>query len=168
MALSDPEKEAVTLVLIEDLRRLYDHVNNNWINLKNRVLTVVFGEVAIVAFIFSDNAQFNLTSFTVAEVIFFFAAIFAMAGSFLTLVWIVSTSAWIIPLELSESRKVYKRYHSKLEYLEYIKEDHEATIESCLRKMDQRSKAFNKVLVALMFGIIVLLVIKFTRPVIGG
>lgn len=161
MALPANDKEAAVELVLVDLRRLYDHINANWVNLKNRVLTVTFGEVAIASFIFST--KFNLHKFTSAELIFFFTGVALMLGSFTVLVWIMSGSHWIIPLDTSESRKLYARYHSKLDYLEHVKVDYEDTIDACLEKHELRAKIFNKVLIGLMCGILILLVIKFTR-----
>jgi hypothetical protein len=161
MALSEADEESILQALTEDLRRLYDHVDSNWINLKNRVLTVAFGEVAIASFIFSTD--FKLNKFTTAEIMFFFTGVLLMLASFTVLLWIFSTSHWIIPLDTTESRKVFIRHSSKVSYLKHVKNDYEETIDFCVSKVDTRSRAFNKVLVALTFGILILLVVKFTR-----
>ena len=83
--------------------------------------------------------------------------------SFGLLIWIISTTHWIIPLDIADSKKLHKRYKNKLEYLEFIKGDYEETVQFCLDKHELRSKTFNKVLIALTCGILILLVIKFTR-----
>ncbi len=161
MPLPEIDKESTSLIVIDDLRRLYDHINNNWINLKNRVLAVAFGEVAIASFIFSE--KFKLKEFSPAELIFFFTGAGLIISSFIILIWIISTSNWVIPLDVPESKKLYKNYGSKLEYIEYIEEDYENSIQFCLKKMDTRSKVFNKVLIGMTAGILIMLVIKFTK-----
>ncbi|HJP96504.1 MAG TPA: hypothetical protein VJ843_03980 [Candidatus Saccharimonadales bacterium] len=161
MSLPEGDKEATLLLLIDDLRRLYDHLSTNYHDLKNRVLALIAGELAIVTFIFSGKSL-ELSKFTSAEIIFFSVGIGLMALAFGMLLWIVATADWLIPLDLNESRKLYKRYNSKLDYLEYIKEDYEACTEHCLRKVAIRAKVYNRTLLVLSCAIIILLVIKFT------
>jgi hypothetical protein len=162
MALPEGDKEPTTLIVLDDLRRLFDHISANYANLKNRALGLLAGEVAITSFIFSGD-KFNLKYFTSAEKILFLAGIILLAVAFGFLLWIVATAGWQIPLGLNESKKLYKRFHSKLEYLEDIKEDYEECIGYCLSKMESRSKAFNRTLYVLASAIIIMLVIKFTR-----
>lgn len=162
MPLPEDDKEETIQIVIDDLRRLFDHISNNYGSLKNRVLGLIAGEVAITSFLFSGKG-FNVTKFTPAEKIFFSIGVLLLAVAFGQLLWIISTADWQIPLDLKESRKLYKKFSSKLEYLEDIKEDYESCIEFCLGKMSTRAKVYNRTLFILSTGIIIMLVMKFTR-----
>jgi len=162
MALPEKDKIETIQIVIDDLRRLFDHISNNYSSLKNRVLGLIAGEVAVISFIFSGKG-FNLKMFTSAEKIFFFAGVALLAVAFGQLLWIIGTADWQIPLDLKESKKLYKRFNSKLDYLEDIKEDYESCIEFCLGKMSIRARVYNRTLFILSGAIIIMLVIKFTR-----
>jgi hypothetical protein len=161
MALPESDKEETIKLALEDLRRLYDHISHNYDSLKNRVLALIAGEVAIASYIFSGK-DFDIAKQGTPENIFFGIGVGLLAVSFGALLWIVSTASWVIPLDLSESQKLYKRYNSKLEYLEYIKEDYEDCTALCLRKMATRARVYNVTLFILSGAIIMLLVVKFT------
>lgn len=160
MALPNAEKEKAVQMVIDDLRRLYDRVASNYGNLKNRVLGLIAGEVAIASFVFSGD-DFNVTTFTPAEKIFMGVGILLLAVAFGLLLWIVATADWQVPLDLKESRKLYQRYNSTLHYLEEIKEDYENCTEYCVAKLSSRATAYNRSLFILSSGIIIMLVIKF-------
>lgn len=162
MALPDKDKEATILIVLDDLRRLFDHVATNYSNLKSRVLGLIAGEVAIVSFIFSGTG-IHPSKFTSTEKIFFGAGIALLTLSFGLLLWIIATAYWEIPLDIKASRELYKRFDSKIDYLEHIKEDYENCSEYSLKKMGTRSTVYNRVLIILSVGILILLVIKFTK-----
>lgn len=165
MALPKPDREETIRSVLVDLRRLYDHISSNYDSLKNRVLALIAGEVAIASFIFGDE-KIKLAKMTSAEEIFFFMGVMLLAVSFGALLWIISTASWIIPLDLEASEQIYDRFDSKLKYLEYIQKDYENSIRHCLKKMSARAKVYNITLFVLSSAIIILLVIKFTRT--GG
>ena len=74
---SDKDKEEVLELVVEDLRRLYDHLDNNWTAMKTRVLTVAFGEVAIISFILSGKG-IHPSKLTSAEQIFCYTGGFSL------------------------------------------------------------------------------------------
>jgi hypothetical protein len=165
MALPETDKEETILIVLEDLRRLFDEISRNYNQLKTRALGLIAGEVALVSFVFSGNG-INVTKLSVTEIVFFGIGAVLLAVSFALFLWIVSTHQWEVPLDLKESKKLYRRFSSKLDWLENIKEDYENCIERCLRKTRSRSAAFNKALMTLSCGIIIMLVIRFTTQ--GG
>lgn len=162
MPLPQKDKEPTVAIVLDDLRRLYDHISANYQSLKNRVLALIAGEVAIVSFIFSGDG-FELDKFTSAERIFFFLGVILLGVAFGLLLWIVSTADWQIPLDVGESKKLYQRFNSKLDYMEHIKDDYEGCVVYCLGRMATRAKVYNRTLFILSSAILILLVIKFTR-----
>jgi hypothetical protein len=147
MALPDKDKEETILLVLDDLRRLFDHISNNYANLKNRVLGLIAGEVAITSFIFAGKGL-HPSKFTSSEKIFFGVGVILLATCFGLLLWIIATAYWEIPLDIKMSRKLYTHFDSKLAYLEDIKEDHENCIEYSLGKMSIRSTVYNRVLLS--------------------
>lgn len=161
MALPDKDKEPATLIVLDDLRRLFDHLSSNYHTLKNRVLGLIAGEVAITSFIFSDGG-FRFSEFTSAERIFFFIGGGLLSVAFGQLIWIIATADWQIPMSPEDSKDLYKRFNSKLDYLEHIKKDYENCINFCLGKVSLRARVYNRTLFVLSGGIIIMLVLKFT------
>lgn len=167
MALSDEEKKVTIKLVIDDLRRLFDEISRNYTSLKSRALGVLAGEVALVTFLFSGE-DIALKYLTDAEKVFFAFGTIALLTSFGLLLWIVSTRQWMVPLDLKESRKLYARYDSELDWLEDIKEDYENCTGYILDVVKKRSAAFNKTLIILSCGIIIMLVLKYLTNSNGG
>ena len=92
--------ESLKLAL-DDLKRLFDHLSKNYDSIKNRVLALIAGEVAIATFVFSAPT-ISASKLTIAEKIFYFSSIGILGLSFLLLVWIISTASWKIPLNLAD------------------------------------------------------------------
>lgn len=162
MSLPDDDKEETLQIVLSDLRRLFDHISTNYNALKSRVLGLIAGLVAVVSFIFSGEGL-HPSEFSDAEKIFFGVGSILLAGSFVLLLWVVATAYWEIPADIKITKKLYSRFSSKLEWLEDIKEDYENCVAYSVRKLNTRAKITNLVLVLLSIGIIILLVLKFTR-----
>lgn len=158
MPIKDDDKPEVIKTSIQELKSLYQRIDTNWINLKNRTLGLLAGEVAVVSFIFTDN------TFVPKEIygrVYFAVGIGLVSLAFALLLFILATSSWRMPYDVETSQKLYKRFDSHLDFLEHIREDYEQCINFCLVKMAFRARLYNISLLALSSGIIMLLVLRF-------
>lgn len=155
----DNDKVQVLETNMEELRRLYDRLTSLYDNIKIKVLALIAGELAIVPFIFSENAR--LMPSELYGIIFSSIGIACIALSFGLLLWAISTADWLVPLDLKESHKLHERYKNKQEYLEYLKSDYEECIVHCLKKIKTRAKIFNVTLMLFSAGAFIIFVLKY-------
>lgn len=157
---NDQEKVKILKVSLDELRRFFDHVSNIYDQLRVKALALIAGEVATATFIFSADNTRHIPAESGMK-IFYFSGIVILGAAFGILLWIVASFTWKIPHDLDDSNKLYKKYNSELEFLEYLHDDFIGAIQHCLPAVDKKARKFNWAIYLLAAGIIMLLVIKY-------
>lgn len=157
---NNEEKIKILKASLIELRRFYDHVSNIYDQLRIKALALIAGEVAIVTFIFAKDETRHIPH-NPALSIFYFAGIIFLGLAFSLLLWTIASFSWKIPHDLEDSTTLYKKHENELSFLEYIHDDYIGAINTCLPKVDSKSKKFNWTIYLLAAGVIMLLVIKY-------
>ncbi len=171
MARADEEKELLR-ICVNELQRLYDNIDDSFNHVRTKALALLAGEVAIVAFLFSVDGSGSGRSFFEDGAPFYGVALYvlgvALLGiAFVSFLYVVSSVHWTHPPELKDLKDIRKRFHSNsVEFLEYLKSEYSDAINHCIRKCNARSKGFMLGAYTLVFGILIMLLLKYGRSIV--
>jgi ABC-type enterobactin transport system permease subunit len=149
--------ERTLLTAVKELHRIYDHISNTYDQLRIKALALIAGEIAVVSFIFAGD--FKLPK-VVYGIVFFGVGIGSLVAAFIVFLLTISSLNWAIPVEFKEIREIEK-YENEAKFLEYVRKDYLEAVEHCLSVVNRRVRRFDLGLYLLLFGAIILLVIKF-------
>jgi len=147
---------------ITELRKVYEHINNIYDQLRFKALALIAGEVAIASFIFGDPNSRNIP-IGADRRIFFFSAIMFLGLAFGILLWVISTVAWQLPHDFTKSDEMLsdKNRNTYLSFLKYMHNDYCEVNDTCNQIVSKKCKKFNWTIYLLAAGVIILMVIKF-------
>lgn len=160
MAYKETEETKVLQGSIDELRRTYDHITNIYDQLRLKALALIAGEVAIVAFIFTDytNSK-NFVPVGTDRQVIFFGAIAALGLAFGFLLWVISSVPWKLAHDTVKSGKLHKDYSTHKEFLEYLNDYYCDVLDYCNKLVSNKCKKFNWVVYLLAAGVILLLIV---------
>lgn len=150
---------------VNQLSKMYDHVSNIYDQLRLKALALIAGEVAIVSFVFSPEA--NQKGIHIPDGsdrrVFYFAGISFLALAFGFLLWIISTVDWKLPHDTQKSAKIFKDKNrdTELSFLEYLHDDFCDVNDYVTKLVTKKCRRMNWAIYLLSAGVIILLVMKF-------
>ncbi|MBL8159368.1 hypothetical protein JNJ66_02840 [Candidatus Saccharibacteria bacterium] len=147
------EREKVALFNLEELRRKYDELTASFDQLRNKVLAFIAGEIALIAFLFSNGITIPGTVF---GVFFFLFGSGSITASFILLGISLRGATWHSPGSTTPSQTT-----SSLGALNKAYKNYSAAINNNMTIYSKRSRMFDNALTLLLIGVIILLVIKY-------
>lgn len=149
-------------LVIDDLKRLYDFVDRTFDGLRTKALALLAGEVAILTFLFADDARRSPILENQSDYIFLGIGVTALIMAFLKLLWILHPVQWEHPPESRDLRDLQERFNGDpIKYLEQVKSQYLEVIPGCNAKLARKSNAFVRAIYLLVIGIVVVAVLKY-------
>lgn len=158
----DEESQAEILeIAIEEQRRSDSWIAHNYDNVRNKILTLLGGGLAALTFLYSSGNS-NGSLFIPPEVygkIFYFIALFLILFGISGLIMALRPRHWEFTTESRELASI-STVQSKLKYLQYVKERYMIAYKNNIVAYENKQKLFNISLYPLVFGIMMLVIIK--------
>jgi hypothetical protein len=157
-------KEKILQTSVDELRRKYDELNSTYDQLRIKALAFITGEIAVVTFLFATGINIP---HIIYGIVFFLFGSGCIAISFILLLLSLRSVSWSLPIhpKVLEEHD-YGTFPTKVDFLEYICKCYSTSLEKNHPKVEERAKMFDKALMLLFVGVIILLVIKFGQGVI--
>lgn len=165
---STSSKRDILLTALEEQRRTYDWLNSGFRNAGTRALTYVAGGLATMTYLYtSDSSSMDLTSrLFIPEAtygkIFYFIGVALVAFGLYSMVRAIMPKKYELPTEQKQLTKL--QFRSEEKFLEYMIARYASCFESNVQSYAERSKHIDQGFFPLVFGAIILVVIK----IIGG
>ena len=153
-------REELLIIAIEEQRRVYDWISDNYKQVRTRAIVYVGAGLATLTFLYSHPNR-NGKTFIPPETdgrIFYFAGLALMLLALAMLLISLRTSFWEFPIEDKVLSKL--NFRSKVEYLEYIKERYRDCYKVNVGHCEFRYKMLNFSFPMLILGGIILMVIN--------
>jgi len=122
-----------------------------------KILTLLGGGLAALTFLYSDGKLFIPAQ--IYGRIFYFAALAFIIAALTFLVTSLKPLHWEFPIEDKDLLKIHK-VPSKLDYLIYMRDKYMECYTINISAYEYKQKLFNISLYPLIFGVIILVVIK--------
>jgi len=147
---------------LEEERRRHDKLCNDFNDLRARVLAFITGELALVAYLFSTGVKIP---HIIYGLFFFMIGVLSIIASFIILLFLLKAVLWMQPVH-PDALKNADSYSTDEAFLKYLCDAYSEANKQNQRKNISRVKLFDKSLILLLNGVIILLVIKFGQGVI--
>jgi hypothetical protein len=135
---------------------MYDDLSNMYDQLRIKAVSIVVGEIAVAAILVSLGKFTPPTDYY--QLILWVISLLLFAGSFIILLWTISSLDWLIPTDIQSSKNVLRLYPTEKEHMEYIFDEYVTCINYINPRISKRSKAFNLSLYLLLSSVILLIV----------
>lgn len=156
--IDETEKVEVLEIAIRELTNKYNFYNTIHEQLRVRVLALIAAAVAGATYIYSDLGTLIPTQ-RYGFVIFIIATVL-LGVVFFMLLQLIQTIMWESPVEVKETERCLDSYDSKLQWLQFVKDDYITAIRGNSAIVAKRAKMFNNSVYLLIISAIILLVIK--------
>lgn len=156
---STSEEAAVLKLALSQYEHVYDNINNSYDQLRVKALSMIAGELALGAFIFSTDTLVIPTEYY--GIIFYFAGIISFILSFGIVISTITSITWKVPGEPDTGDGIVEKYPEESAYLKFIIGQYVECIDHCMEVVDRRTGRFNWALYLLSGSAIMLLIIKF-------
>lgn len=153
-------QEEILMIAIQEQHRVYDWISVAYEQVRVKILTFLGGGLASLTFLYSGGDLFIPKQ--VYGDIFYFAGLTMVLVALMVLVFSLKPLYWQFPTDSKDLTKI-KKYRSKLEYLEYVKESYLECYTTNISAYNYKQKLFNISLYPLIFGVIILVVIKLFK-----
>ena len=153
------DNEKILRVAIEEQRRTYDWIDKSYDQLRLKILTVLGGGLAALTFLYSTG-----TLFIPQEIygrIFYFSGLGMLISALGILIFALKPLPWEFSIEDRDLLQLPA--NNIVEYLEYTKQRHMVCYQINIRAYNFKQRLFNLSLNPLIFGSIILVVIKLFR-----
>lgn len=157
---SQKVQEDILTIAVEEQRKVYDWIADGTTQVRIKILALLGGGLTALAFLYSAGSLF-IPPQTYGK-IFYFSAIGMLVVAFTALIHSLKPLHWEFPIEDKDLLKISK-VQTKLEYLEYVKEKYMECYTINISAYNYKQKLFNVSLYPLIFGIIILVVIKLFK-----
>lgn len=148
---------------IDELRRKYDEVEKSYDSVRTRVLALIGVELTIFTFFFSQISDLPAT---VYGLIFYVTAVISLFVSFSLLMIGISGVQWRMPSDRNNMRFMIDENYTEERFLENIEKEYRDTVTEDLAVLAKRGDNFNKSLMLLVVGVIILVVLKYGKAAI--
>jgi hypothetical protein len=126
---------------------------------------MIAGEVAIVAFLFSDQNAKLARPHDLAGQIFFLAGFLGLWAAFILLIRSIVSGAWYLPGDMDEIEQLYNgndnRYDTEEKLLFFLRKDYLDGNRECIKIINQRASWVNWGLYMLLGSVIILIALKY-------
>ena len=167
MATDDAKKVAILKTTLDEQRRVYDWVSENFRHAGYRALTYAGGGLAVLTYLYTGTSSPATDSLFIPEAtygkIFYFIGVILVAFGLYSMLRAALPKAYELPTE-QERLSELDKFASELEYLQYVNRRYTKCYASNIRACAERQKHLDTGFLPLVFGAIILVVIK----VIGG
>lgn len=167
-ASEDSQSVKVLKIALEELRRVHDHITNSYDQLRTKALTMIAGEVAIVAFLFSDQNAKLIMPHDLAGIIFFLTALSGLLSAFLLLIRSIAPGTWYVPGDMEEIEQINNgsdnRYETDEKFLLFLRKDYLESSYKCIQIINRRANWVNWGLYILLASVIILIALKYGGP----
>jgi len=157
----DPEKEKIQIDVLEiaiaEQRRVSDWISTNYEQVRVKILTFLGGGLGALTFLYSNGDLFIPGQ--VYGKIFYFAGLGMVIASLTILITSLRPRRWEFTIEDKELLRIHK-VESKLEYLKYVRDKYMECYTINISAYEYKQKLFNISLYPLIFGVIILVIIK--------
>lgn len=143
---------------IEELRSRYNEVCLSNDQIRVKVLAFITGELALVTFLFATGI--NVPS-VIYGIIFFIVGIICCITSFVYLTLTLRGKKWKMPVDRDTLVDGHNKFKTRVQYLENVRDSYVSCIEEAIPVVSERSRIFDKSLMLILVGVIILLVIKY-------
>lgn len=154
----DVPLEGVLELTIEEQRRVYDWISKGYDQLRLKLLTILGGGLGALTFLYSSGELFIPTT-DVSGKIFYFFGLAMTLGAVGVLIVALKPLDWEFPTENKDIAELDK-FETRYDYLVYIKDRYQICYEINISAYNYKQKLFNYALYPLIFGIIILVVLK--------
>jgi hypothetical protein len=157
---SEPDETTQVEVLeiaIEEQRRADNWISHNYDNVRNKILTLLGGGLASLTFLYASGDLFIPPE--IYGKIFYFAALTLILFALSRLIVALQPMHWEFTIE-DRDLNVIHTVQSKLEYLKYVKERYMLVYKMNISVYELKQRLFNLSLYPLIFGVMILVVIK--------
>lgn len=144
---------------LDELRRYYDKISNDYDRVRTKVLTLFGGALVLLSFLYAGGDLFIPEA--VYGKIFYVVGLAALVVGVIILAWATRPGIWAIPGELKEASRLTSRYKDKEEYLEYLRLEYIEGITFCKAKLAAKVQMLDLGGTLVFFGGIMLLIIKY-------
>lgn len=152
------EQKAILRMAIEEQRRVSDWIAHNYDNVRNKILTLLGGGLASLTFLYASGNSLFIPPEVYGK-IFYFSALGMVIVALSVLIVALRPIPWEFTIEDRDLNKI-QDVKSELDYLEYIKQKYMDTYKINIYAYEYKQKLFNFSLYPLVFGVIILVVIK--------
>jgi hypothetical protein len=147
----------VLKIAVDEQRRVDDWIAKNYDNVRNKILTLLGGGLASLTFLYSSRQLFIPPE--IYGKIFYFAGLSLIILGISTLIHALRPMHWEFTTEDKDLMNIHK-VETVTEYLLYVRDKYMAAYKTNLHAYEYKQKLFNFSLYPLIFGVIILVVIK--------
>jgi hypothetical protein len=158
MAATPDEQKEILKIAIEEQRRVCDWITHNYDNVRNKILALLGGGLAALTFLYASDGGLFIPEEVYGK-IFYFSGLFLTLMALSTLIAALRPMPWEFTIEDKELNKI-DTVSSELEYLQYTKEKHMEAYKLNIHTYEYKQRLFNFSLYPLVFGAMILTVIK--------
>lgn len=152
-------------VTIEELRRRYDKICQDYDTARIKILTLFGGGLAFLSFLYSGKTQEGRADIffptNLDERIFYIIGLGLFLAAICIFFWAIRPSDWALPLSVSEVSKLEEHYNTKDKILEYVKDEYLTATNFCMNQLAIKVKLLDTGANMLFIGAIILLVLKY-------
>ena len=152
----DRDRAYILELMISEIRRADDWVNDGYKRVKTKTLTFLGGSFALLTFLYADGVTFIPKE--VYGKIFYFAGLGLILGGMIALFVSLHPRRWEFSLESKDLPRLIKG--SKLEYLEHVKDRYLFAYKANLKTHDKNAILLNRSFYPLILGATILVVLK--------
>lgn len=155
--------DEVLMLAIDEQRRVYDMLATLWAQLRVKCFTFLGGGLTALTFLYAstnNKDQLFIPNETYGQILYFAAlgvTIFGLVSLFLA----IKPSHWEFPTEKHDLLKLH--YATQRSYLEYTKDRYITCYDVNSKAYEYKQRLFNLGLYPLIFGVIILIVLKLFR-----
>ena len=155
--------DEVLEIAIEEQRRVYDLLFSYWNQLRVKIFTFLGGGLTAMTFLYANTQsqdQLFIPGETYGKILYFAALGFAVFG-LVALFLAIKPIHWEFPTERHDLESL--RHPTKHAYLQYVKDRYLTCYDMNVKGYDYKQRLFNLGLYPLIFGVIILIVLKLFR-----
>jgi hypothetical protein len=162
--LTPATKEKILQTSVDELRRKYDELCSDYDQLRIKILAFITGELALIAFVFATGIK---VPHVVYGIVFFLCGAGCVAISFALLLILLTTIIWSSPIHPDTlENQDYNSFPTHAAFLEHICKCYSDSLRKNYKTFSERARLFDKSLMLLFIGVIILLIIKFGQGVV--
>jgi hypothetical protein len=154
--LDKPLKEVLVLT-IQEQRRVYDWLDENYNQLRVKSLTILGGGLGALVFLYSSGNLFIPKS--TADKIFYFSGLTMVIFAIGLLIASLRPQEWEFPTEKKDIACL-EQFETEFEHLVYTRDRYQVCYDVNIAAYDYKQKLYNLSLYPLIFGTIILVVLK--------
>lgn len=153
-------REEILQLAIDEQRRVYDFIADNYKQFRNRALAYLGAGLATLTFLYSHPNKYGKTFIPPSTDgrIFYFAGLILTLAAVGILLVALKTVIWEFPIEDRELKKL--KFATKEDYLYYIKERYRTCYKLDVAVCEQKYKMLNLSFPMLVLGATILMVLN--------